>query len=327
MPRTLLKRSLRRLGALPAVWAAALAARGGAGLVVLMYHRIGTHPVFQGVEPDRFRRQMRWLRRNCAVIAPEDLEAGLRGERGGRPPVLLTFDDGYRDFHDVAFPVLRELGLPAVVFLSTGLLDEGGALWSDRLRWAIHASGRPDVRFPWADGEAHSLAARPARQRALGAALRYLKHCAEGERRLALTALFRALGAPATGPELPRQMMTWDEVRATMPLVRPGGHTHTHPILARVPADTQQAEVRACRERIEAMCGVPPRLFAYPNGQQGDFTAETQAIVRQQGFEAAFSAVEGTNGQGADRMALRRFSGRSEFPQLGWLARPAAAAP
>jgi peptidoglycan/xylan/chitin deacetylase (PgdA/CDA1 family) len=323
----LVKASLRRLGAAHPVWTAARLAWGQPGVIVLMYHRVGSDDVFEGIDVARFRRQMSWLRRNCTLIAPDDLESHLAGSERLRPPVLLTFDDGYRSYHDHAFPVLRELQIPAVVFLSTALMDGGGALWSDALRWATLRTNRRELRLPWPPHEAHDLAGVARRRGTFRVALRHLKRLPDAERKDRLAALFRELGFGDNGPDLGRQMMSWEEVKATRPLTRLGGHTHNHPILSRIDAADQEQEIATCRERIERMCGVHPRWFAYPNGQPGDFTGDTRAAVRRHGFEAAFTASEGLNRHDSDRMALRRFSGRADVPQLAWFSREAVPSP
>jgi peptidoglycan/xylan/chitin deacetylase (PgdA/CDA1 family) len=325
--RTLVKASLRRLGAAPVVWTAARLACGPRGVIVLMYHRIGGDDVFEGIEPARFRRQMLWLRRNCTLVAPEELEGQLASPERLRPPVLLTFDDGYRDYHDRAFPILHELQIPAVVFLSTAMIDEGRALWSDALRWAAFRTNRREVRLPWPPYEVHSLETPDARLSTFRTALRHLKGLLDAERKDMLKTLFRELGVGEGGPDLGRQMMNWAEVKATLPLTRLGGHTHTHPILSRVDPAEQDREIGTCRERIERMCGVRPRWFAYPNGRPGDFTGQSREAVRRHGFELAFTASEGVNREDADRMALRRFSGRADVPQLAWFRAGEPASP
>jgi peptidoglycan/xylan/chitin deacetylase (PgdA/CDA1 family) len=317
-----LKASLRGLGATRVGWTAACLAAGPRGVLVLMYHRVGGDEVFPGVEVARFRRQMVWLKRNCTLIAPEDLGASLAGGARLKPSVLLTFDDGYRDYHDRAFPILRELQIPAVVFLSTAFTDGGGALWTDALRWAIFRTANGSVRLPWAPHETQPLIAAESRGAALAVALRHLKQQPEPERKALLGALYRELGVGEEGPDLGRPMMNWAEVKAILPLTRVGGHTHTHPILARISPHLQEEEIRTCRDRIERMCGVRARLFAYPNGQPGDFTEETQRLLKRHGFDFAFSASEGVNGQRADPLALKRFSGRADVPQLAWLRGP-----
>src|SRR5205814_1621452 len=158
---------------------------------------------------------------------------------------------------DLAYPVLRELGIPALVFLATSFLDDGGMMWTDAVQWAALATRRQRVNLPWTDGatagptgrQAIALPDRAARA-ALGERARaYLKRLPDDQRRAALAALLDELGAP---PERPREMLTWDEVRRTMDLTRFGGHTHTHPILSRLDRAAAEREIRTCRDRIAA---------------------------------------------------------------------------
>jgi peptidoglycan/xylan/chitin deacetylase (PgdA/CDA1 family) len=95
------------------------------GLFVLIYHRVGAGAGLElDLPSETFHRQMRWLRDHADVVP---LEAGLGridgGERPGRDLVAITFDDGYRDVHSRAWPALRDLGLPATLFLATGFLE------------------------------------------------------------------------------------------------------------------------------------------------------------------------------------------------------------
>src|SRR5206468_600986 len=70
-----------------------------------------------------FEEHLQWLKEHCDVI-PFGL-AFAEARRGGRsrPAVAVTFDDGYADNHEYAFPVLSRMGVPATFFLATGLLD------------------------------------------------------------------------------------------------------------------------------------------------------------------------------------------------------------
>jgi peptidoglycan/xylan/chitin deacetylase (PgdA/CDA1 family) len=312
------KAAVKSLVGTPLGWRIARAAVRSPGLIVLMYHRVGpSAPPFRALDPADFRRQMAWLKRNCRPIAPEEIREAIRDPDRFRPPVLVTFDDGFRDYHDHAHPVLREMGIPSLVFLTTAFMDAGGMLWVDALRWA--ASRTPLRRLTLPGGGAAEMADAEARRAFAAAWTAHLKRCPEDERTATVERLLRELAGEAPPPAPPRQMMTWDEVRATADGARFGGHTHTHPILSRVGPEQLEAEIRTCRDRIEAETGRRPRWFAYPNGQAADFTEAVKEAVRRQGFEAAFTAIEGVNGRSTDPFALRRFSGRSPAPQMVWL--------
>jgi peptidoglycan/xylan/chitin deacetylase (PgdA/CDA1 family) len=102
-------------------------------LRILMYHAIcehldeRSHPYFRTVTtPERFRSHMEFLCRHDYHVmtlgqALQWRPQALEPHRGG--PVVVTFDDGFRNFHTTAFPVLKRLHIPATVFLATGCLD------------------------------------------------------------------------------------------------------------------------------------------------------------------------------------------------------------
>jgi peptidoglycan/xylan/chitin deacetylase (PgdA/CDA1 family) len=84
--------------------------------------------------------------------------------------------------------------------------------------------------------------------------------------------------------------MTWAMVRELRDGgMRIGGHTVTHPILARMPVAEQEAEIAGCARRLEQELGEPMRWFAYPVGSGDTFTADTKRILREHDVELAFS--------------------------------------
>ena len=289
------------------------------GVIVLMYHRIlGADRSFDGMAVEKFSAQMRWLREHCDPIAADALRERAARPTRVRPAVLVTFDDGYRDYHDLAYPVLESLGIPAVVFLATSFMDEGGMLWTDQVQSAALNTHKERVTLPWSNepplalGDAAGRATLSARARA------HLKTLPDGERRTALTALLRELGDP---PPTERQMLSWDEVRRASKLTTWGGHSHTHPIMSRLDADAADREIRTCKERILAETGRAPTTFAYPNGRPADYTPETQAILRRHGFDVAFSTSEGIAGPDSDWMAVKRLPTEApDLSEFAWIA-------
>lgn len=120
-----------------------------AGLPVLVYHKVGYPPRGSKlkklwVTPAQFRRHIRYLlRRGYNTVLFSDLEAAFRGRKPLLPnPVLVTFDDGYRNNYSEAFPVLRETGAKANIFLvcaSVGKAntwhDPSTEPWVDMMDW------------------------------------------------------------------------------------------------------------------------------------------------------------------------------------------------
>src|SRR6185295_5844992 len=76
------------------------------GTLVLMYHRVGPNPTgFPSLDLGVFRAQMKWLKAHCTPVGPDDLRGSVARPNRGRPFVLVTFDDGYRDYFEHAYPI------------------------------------------------------------------------------------------------------------------------------------------------------------------------------------------------------------------------------
>ncbi len=303
MLKSLLKVALTRTPA----WKAASSSMRPDGVTVLMYHRIRneTDP-FPGTDAKTFEMQMRWLKKNCNVITPEQLGEMARRPPRSRPAVLLTFDDGFRDYHDNACPVLREQGFTGLVFLATGAMDNEILIWTDAVTWATHATRKASVTLPWDTTQHMVIDDEKSRHKLAEVCKRFLKDIPDQQRQDWLKKLTQALEIDPDDGTLPRQMLNWDEVRSTMDCTRYGGHTHNHPILSQLDDATMEAEIETCRRRIIEETQVAPRYFAYPNGRAQDFTATTQALLRKHGFELGFSTIEGIHRDGDDLYAIRR---------------------
>lgn len=150
-----------RLDRLGSVWGALPLLRAGLlrpqpGMRILMYHSVsddseaGVPPYYRlTTSPARFRQQMLALRRSGSTVIglPEALRRLASGSFDGRRLVVLTFDDGLRDFATHAWPVLQELGFPASVFLPTAFIGSTRRSFKGRacLTWRevrdLHAQG------------------------------------------------------------------------------------------------------------------------------------------------------------------------------------------
>ncbi|GLW98709.1 polysaccharide deacetylase family protein [Microtetraspora sp. NBRC 16547] len=107
---------------------------------ILMYHSVTDRPTAEtrplAVRPGAFAEQLGYLRdAGFTPLTVADLAAALHGTGSGVPdrPVVITFDDGYADFHEEALPVLDRLGFPSTVFLTSGWVADAGS----------EAAGRP----------------------------------------------------------------------------------------------------------------------------------------------------------------------------------------
>ena len=263
------------------------------GVVVLTYHRIGNaeesmldRNVFSATA-DEFDRQVALLKRESDIVRPDDVPELIK--KPGRH-VMITFDDGYRDNFDLAFPILKAHGVPATFFLCTGFLDHQVMSWWDEIAWLIRSSPLPEISLaPWSSSPIRT-GRRDVEQSIQAVLTRYKElptQCAQE-----MLASIRSLsGSPPLDAEVTRTLwMTWEMVRemAAAGMVI-GGHTVNHPLLGRLDAAAQRAEIASGQRRITAELGHPARAFAYPVGSADSFDAATKAAVASAGFKTAFS--------------------------------------
>jgi len=100
-------------------------------LSILMYHQVGEFENVTRLKANfchvkRFEQQMRFLRRwGYHVISLTDAIRGLRGEINlPKHSVVITFDDGYENFYQYAYPILKELQLPSTVYAVSGMVGK-----------------------------------------------------------------------------------------------------------------------------------------------------------------------------------------------------------
>jgi peptidoglycan/xylan/chitin deacetylase (PgdA/CDA1 family) len=275
-----------------------LARRLGAwsGILAFTYHRVGFgersyDPASWDATPPMFEEQVRFAKKNFDVIGPDELEAAVRRGRGRF--VLFTFDDAFHDNFEVAFPILKRHGVPAIFFVTTGFIDTRRVSWWDEIAWMVNTSQKTELRARgWLD-DTLSLK-QEERQRTVKTLISLYKTFPGGRTGAFMEALAEATGSgrhPYDGGEF---WMTWENIRELRAAgMHIGGHTVTHPVLARLAADEQEREIVGSKERIEAELGESMRYFSYPDGGRDSFNDATRKCLVDNGVEYGFSYYGG----------------------------------
>jgi peptidoglycan/xylan/chitin deacetylase (PgdA/CDA1 family) len=125
-PRTYLKHAMMAIARTTSrAWIGGNAARRA---VVLCYHSIHPTKCFASATPTTFGHHLDWLAAECDVVPLEEVPRILGTPRRARPAVAITFDDGYLDNYEFAFPLLHDRRLPATFFLTAGLIEKDPAV-------------------------------------------------------------------------------------------------------------------------------------------------------------------------------------------------------
>ena len=268
------------------------------GLLVLNYHRVGNgkDSLFDrglwSADPESLTDQIRFCKSQLDLITPDDIPHVLARGRGRY--ALITFDDGYRDNYEIAFPILKTEGAPATFFIATGFMDVRQVPWWDEIAWMVRFSRKDRVDLPgWIPSPV--LFEEPDREGAVRTLLRAYKRMPTESTGSYLDTLAEATGSGRCGEDVGNNFwMNWDMLREMKSAgMTVAGHSVTHPILARAPRERQRDEILGCATRLAEEMGESMSYFSYPVGEHDSFNSVTQECLREAGVRFAFSYYGG----------------------------------
>lgn len=304
-------------------------------LTILNYHRVaepgdGLDDGVIDATPDVFDQQMATVRRYFTPVRIDDLVSYVRGEPLPPNPILVTFDDGYRDNLMVAAPILNRYGIAATFFVATNFVRERRLFWWDALAYLATASPREELVLHLPQPTRLPLGKNRA------ATIRKLLRIVKDTYDLDLDAFIAEVARAASVEWTPaiehsladKSLMTMTEVRDLAALgMDIGSHTRSHRVLDTLRPDRLRDELLGSRQDLEAWIGTPVRSVSYPVGKSIRDQPIILDAVREAGYEVGFAASGGSNhlDQRSHRYDLQRISidrdiGPSEFK--GLLMRP-----
>jgi peptidoglycan/xylan/chitin deacetylase (PgdA/CDA1 family) len=277
--------------------------RHGPAPTVLMYHRIAEEPFDPwglAVAPARFKEQIEWLARNRQPLSLREFAELHRRRRLPREAVAITFDDGYACASEIAAPLLREIGVPATIFLPVDLIERRQVFWWDELEEivlghdaaSLHV-GCQEIALGPEDAADRRWEPRSEpstqRQKAFAEILTLMTRRKPAERDRMMDEL-RAQAPRANDLPPSKRPLTPEQVRTVAGRgVEFGSHTRTHPWLSDLSPAEQMDEIGGSVARLEAITRRRPAAFAYP---YGTWNEQSRDLVKAAGFACACTTAE-----------------------------------
>jgi peptidoglycan/xylan/chitin deacetylase (PgdA/CDA1 family) len=305
------------------------AACGGAGVILTLHHvRPATAEPFQPsrafeITPEFLEATLGLLRRHgLEAVSLDEMAERLRRGGGGRRMVCLTFDDGYRDNLEWAYPILKRHGIPFTIYVTSGVPDRQPCLWWRTVEKVVAAVPEIDLTV---GGKSRPLVCRTTAEKyaAVAEVHRMLRALAD-ETRLR-EAVSRLAGQAVVDECSPARELglSWKELRelAADPLVTIGAHTVSHPLLRNLPASEARREMEEGATRIRDMLGVAAVHMSYPFGDAAAAGPREFALARELGFATAVTTRPGMlrAEYGGDLWALPRISLAGDMQRLRYL--------
>lgn len=256
---------------------------------ILMYHRITDSSDGQGITVEQFRKHVEIIK---SYFSPMTLRDLLRAYEKGSVPentVVITFDDGYSDFAELAFPILEKEQVPATLFVTTGFVNGDIWLWPDQIRYAISKTKINNIKLP-AIEKSLDVATDP--QGCWNVIANYCISIPNEKKLSFIDQVFRQLQVekPNIVPDEFRPL-SWLQIRdMTKRGLDIGSHSISHPILTKLSDQELFKELSQSKHKLMEEVNQEIDVFCYPNGSPDDFDKRVQDFIRRSGYNYAVSA-------------------------------------
>ncbi|MGB6833351.1 MAG: polysaccharide deacetylase family protein [Candidatus Acidiferrum sp.] len=275
--------------------------------LVLCYHRIGTSgiPLFSELLPSIFEAQMQYIRRRYRILSLDEMCDEMEKPSCKEDAITVTFDDGYRDLHTHALPVLRKYQIPATIFLPVASIESGQVPWYDRIFLALQVFPKDEFEITLDRCRNFQLTSFHTRLEAAAEINQYLRTLPDDRRKEYCAALEVQIILPED--ELRDRMLTWKQIRSmSRERITFGSHTMTHPAVSQLTESELDSELGESKRALERRIGGPAVHFAYPFGKPADCGRAALPFLVRNGYRSAAMTVEGINEPGDNRFELRR---------------------
>jgi peptidoglycan/xylan/chitin deacetylase (PgdA/CDA1 family) len=258
-----------------------------------------------------FRKQLKFLRsRGYTFVTMTELMDALQKKKSIKKFVVLTFDDGFRNIVENAYPIMREEGGKGCFFLVSQLIGNNQLLWTDHVEAVLRNHKGKDFQFVF-NGEAvsYDISSKEKLELAMRDVKKRLRTLSDRERKEHMQQ-FVIRDMSLVSKEF--FFAGWDQIRRMdRSVLEVGSHTRNHPNCAQLTSTEEfKEELMHSKTDIEKNVGYEIKHFCYP---AGSFNDEVIDYVRQFGYQSATTIIPGFNNAKTPPFMLRRISVDEDF--------------
>lgn len=255
---------------------------------ILAYHRVGSQTDGWSLNPlceKIFDYHINYLSKNFKIVSLSNLSEMIRNGNVPEKAVVITFDDGYKDNYEFAFPILKKYNAPATVFLATGPVEEKNLFWWDKINYALFHTDMESIDLNHIG--AYQLCCNEDKVLAGLNIQEKLKKMDNNKKETVIEELINLTDVNIPEKLGKKYLLSWNEIKKmNKNNIEFGSHTVTHPILTNVSLDKAKWELINSKKCIEENLETEVESFAYPNG---DFNAKLSSLVKNIGYTSSVS--------------------------------------
>lgn len=268
---------------------------------VLGYHRIFEKNITISYYDDvitmkeDFEQQCKNISENYNVVNYDDIKNLLdKKEKIPKNTLLMTFDDGYIDFKDVALSILNKYRLKSTLFIVPTYTNNSHVAWWEKISYMIKNTSKEQILF---NEDLGVVDIKENINYKINVILEKLKSYSDDKKNDLIYKLEKECEIDFDERELSKKLfLNWNDIRSiTKSGVTIGCHSLTHPILTKTTQKALNKEIVESKNIIESELSDEINLFSYPNGRKNDFNKQIVDMLRDQQYDAAFTMIYGSN--------------------------------
>ena len=285
--------------------------------LILYYHRVRdfdeTVDVGLSISVENFENQIQYLKKNYNIVPLDSIVKKMRNvEPSSLTDIAITFDDGYKDNYENAYPILKRYNVQATIFLTTDYIGTNKLLWWDKLIFILSRLNPEEFKnipfrdeiFPERIKYMVMECVKNIKKGKISLLINELKSLGSSKREFILNYLEENYGERVGINSIPRTFMSWDEIKEMSNNgVSFGSHTCTHSVLTEISYEKAREETIRSKRIIEEKIGKKVSAFAYPDGCLSD---KIKNIVEKSGYLYAVQTFRGKIYEKADLFSISR---------------------
>ena len=242
------------------------------------------------VSPEYFETFLIEQQKQLDFISVEEVPARIANQKQYKRPFgVVTFDDGYADNFAYAYPILKKLNIPFIIYVSAGLVNDHAPAWNYPL--IIERIVKKNEELAIGDHKYYCMSIKQKNEtfqqlKALLFSLPY-EHLQEDFKSLFSDYLDNSV--------FPNNMLTWEQIEelSNDPLCTIGSHTMSHCRLTITDIASLQYELGESKNLLEQHIGKTVEHLSYPYGWKNDVSIEAIAFAQQIGYKTALRSFGG----------------------------------
>lgn len=291
------------------------------GLLILLFHGvIEKHSygvrnyIRKHIEADYFRDILVDLKSKGPCLSMDQvIQHYQEGLKFAPNSFAITFDDGFENNYSVAAPILEELDLPSIFYITTDFIERGTMSWTDQAEYALEAycGDLQEVVCPWLGGDSYKIITDEDKISFMKALRGYIFEDETRNPHLIVDWLYETLDVErvqTTDDPLDKKL-SWQQIRemAGNPLFTIGGHTHNHPIMSGLDDAQLSYEISINLDLLKNKGGVETVHYAYPQGQANHYSDRVIKALMERNITCCPTAIDGINTLETGLFHLRRY--------------------